>query len=317
MQHGYDARREHFSTRGLREAERVEKWEEHNARALVALEARTLNGAALEATERNLRLGDLQFAHVSANPHVVRRDERQISRSTQESIAFYFTVRGESFFYDEDGVHVQRPGGLLVCDTSRPFMRGFAGGLRELVLTVPKPLFEKLSEGGAPRRPVTMDFAGPADENKHASELARVVAASIERPDAGLDGAAERVQDLIRTLFCGDARRSARGYRASALAYIERRLRDPRLSVNDVAAHVGVSERHLSRIFAEKGAGPARVILEMRLELAHRLLGSSGAPSVGEVAQNSGFSSHAHFTRVFRERFEETPTQVRARARRA
>lgn len=306
-----------FSTKGLRDPDRIELWEQHNARALVALEAETLNGAVLEATELNLRLGAMQFAQVSANAHVVRRDERQIGQTPQESIAFYFTIFGESFFYTEDGVHLQHPGGLLVCDTSRPFMRGFAKGLEEFVLTVPKPLFEQLSENPAPLRPVTMHFARNADANAFAGELARLVRTLLRGPAAERESAQWRTAELIRQIFSPDARRTSTRHRSAALAYIDRHLTDRRLTLGAIAAHVGISERHLSRIFSETDSGVARIILDRRLDLARRLLSSPGAPAVGEIAQHCGFSSHAHFTRVFRERFEETPTRLRARANEA
>ncbi|MGQ2914666.1 helix-turn-helix transcriptional regulator [Microbacterium aurantiacum] len=308
---------ERFSTTGLSPDERIDLWEQHNARALVALEARSLNGVQLEAAELNLRLDRLQFAHVRANPHVVQRDARQISRTPGENVAFYFTLFGEAFFYDEDGVHLQRPGVLLVCDTSRPFMRGFASGLQEFVITVPQPLFEQLAESRAPQRPVTMGFTQSIETNPHAGQLARLVRASLQGSDEEIATAESRALDLIREIFSADAQRAASSYRLAALAYIDRHLGDPNLSPAEVASHVGISERHMSRIFGETGVGPARVILDKRLEEAHRLLSMPNALTVGAAAKHCGFSSHAHFSRVFREKFEETPTHLRARTRTA
>lgn len=132
-----------FSTHGLRGPQRVELWEQHNARALIGLHARTLNGLPLEATELNLQLAHLQFAQVTASPHVIERDARQITLNPAEAVALYFTLNGESFFYHEEGVHLQRPGELLVCDVGQPFMRGFARGLKEFVLTIPRAIFEE------------------------------------------------------------------------------------------------------------------------------------------------------------------------------
>lgn len=304
-----------FSTRGLGERERIDLWEEHNARALVGLQARTLNGVPLEATELNLQLRQLRFAHVTANPHVVERDARQIARTPAEGVALYFTLSGESFFYSADGVQLQRPGGLLVCDVGQPFMRGFAHGLREFVVTVPRQLFEQLSDGPVPRRPLTMSFARVPGANAHAAQLGQLLTTAFSLPlSRGLDDLEASALALLRAIFSDDGARSATAYRRTALAYIEGHLRDPRLGVGQVAAGVGVSERQLARIFRESGSGVARVILDRRLELARRILSERGAPAVGEVAMQCGFSSHAHFARVFRERFEETPAQCRGHA---
>ncbi len=306
---------QHFSTHGLQTPKRIELWEEHNARALVGLQARTLNGKPLEATELNLRLSELQVAHVSANAHVVERDARQIARTPGEGVALYFTLFGESFFYYKDGVHLQRPGGLLVCDINEPFMRGFAQGLQEFAMVVPRSTFEQVADGAMPRQPITMDFARIPGANAHAAALARLIRSTFAEPTPrNLVAAEHGAMDLLRAIFSGDASRSSAGYRLSALAYIDRHLRDPRLSVAEVARGMGISERHLSRIFSESGTGIARAILERRLDLARRMLGQPGSPSAGEVAMHCGFSSQAHFTRVFRERFEETPAQFRAAA---
>ena len=79
-----------FSTSGVSEPERIERWEQHNAEALVPLAARSIDGAPLEATEINLQLPNLQFAHVSANPHVVERTPGHIAASGTDGVALYF-----------------------------------------------------------------------------------------------------------------------------------------------------------------------------------------------------------------------------------
>jgi AraC-like DNA-binding protein len=303
-----------FSTSGFDDARRIELWEEYNARALVGLSARTLDGHALDATEINLELEQLRFARVTANAHVVERSAAEIARTPTDGIALYFTLFGESFFYHRDGVELQRPGGVLVCDTSEPFMRGFAHGLQEFVLTVPRTLFANLSEEGMTRQPRTLSFASIPGANAHATSLAALLRSVLAAPTVEALAQAEQTAiELLGAIFSGDVARASSSYRRTALAYIDRNLSDPRLGVNEVAHAVGVSERHLARIFAETGSGVARVILDKRLDLARRLLSMPGAPSAGDVAGQCGFLSQAHFTRVYRERFEETPGHTRLR----
>ncbi len=306
---------ERFSTIGLSGDTRVELWEEHNARALVGLECRTINESPLEATEINLQLSSLQLAHVSANAHVVERTSRRIAATETDGVILYFTLFGESFFYYRDGVHLQRPGGLLVCDVNEPFMRGFAQGLQEFALRIPRAVFDGIADDPMPRHPMTMSFSGLQGANAHAAALASLVRETFaSAPDLDrLTRAEATAMELLRAIFSTDSARSTSARRREALAYVDRHVRDPRLSVAQVARAVGMSERHLSRIFAETGTGLARVILEQRLELA--LAGLSAAHdrrSIGEIATSCGFSSQAHFSRVFRERYEETPGEVRS-----
>lgn len=308
---------QHFSTRGLSTVERIELWEQHNAAALLPLAVRSIDGSVLEATEENVRLPHLTFARVSANPHIVERTADHIAQNATDGVALYFSLAGDAFFYHQDGVHLQRPGTLLVCDVTQPFLRGFAHGLQEFVLTVPKAVFEDVTEGRMPRDPVVKSFADVPGGDTHAAALAQLMRRTLEDPtDDSLAATEESAVDMLRTMFGPDGGRSGAAYRHAALAWIKRNLRDPSISVSRVAEAVGVSERHLSRAFSEAGLGVARTILELRLELAHRILSRPGAPIVHDVAMYCGFVSAAHFSRVFRERYEQTPAEVAAAANR-
>ena len=99
------------------------------------------------------------------------------------------------------------------------------------------------------------------------------------------------------------ARTSA--YRAAARTFIEERLTDPGLGADQVAAAIGISERHLSRLFAADGTSVPRYILSRRLGLARAMLAASQAPttSVAEIAARCGFVSTTYFSHVFRRQF--------------
>ncbi|GAA4182045.1 helix-turn-helix domain-containing protein [Gryllotalpicola koreensis] len=305
---------EFFSTAGLADRERVERWEEHNERALIGLSCRALDERPLEARELNVSLPELRLAEVAAGAHLVERTRREIERAAMEGVALYFSLHGEAFFYHENGVLLQQPGTLLVADVSMPFMRGFARGLEEYVLTVPRAVFEAVTERAMPASPITMSFGDAPGGDAAAAELARLVQRTLVDPDPQAYAATEEsALELLRAMFSSDGAHSAASYRRAAIAVIERQLRDPGLSVARVAAAVGVSERHLARAFSEAGTGVARTILERRLDLAHRLLTSRGTAPVAEIAAYCGFASPAHFARVFRERFELSPAEVRSR----
>ncbi|WP_160150851.1 helix-turn-helix transcriptional regulator [Microbacterium timonense] len=308
-------RYESFSTRGLNRDERIAQWEHHNARALLRLTARSLEGRPLEATEVNLRLPQLTFARVGANSHIVERTPAHIAAAAADGAALYFTLAGDAFFYHQDGVHLQRPGTMLVCDVNQPFMRGFAQGLHEFVLTVPRAVFEEVSERELPKAPIIMNFSDAPTGDVHAAALARLIRHSLMDADAESLAAIERsALDLMRSLFSTDGANSASARRRAAMAWMKRNLRDPSISVSSVARGIGVSERHLTRAFEETGTGVGRTITELRLSLAHKILSAPGSMTVQDIAQYCGFVSASHFSRIFRERYEQTPSEVRAAA---
>jgi AraC family transcriptional regulator of adaptative response / DNA-3-methyladenine glycosylase II len=85
--------------------------------------------------------------------------------------------------------------------------------------------------------------------------------------------------------------------------------------VERLADRLGVTDRHLRRLFLEHlGATPRDVALTHRLHFAKRLIDETSL-SMGEVAFASGFGSVRRFNSQFRSIYARTPTELRQRAR--
>jgi AraC-like DNA-binding protein len=82
------------------------------------------------------------------------------------------------------------------------------------------------------------------------------------------------------------------------------------LNGRDLADRLGVSQRALQLAFAHAGTTPSAYLLEHRLTMAARLLGNRGA-SITQIALDCGFSSSAHFSRCFAQRFLMPPREFR------
>ena len=267
----------------------------------------------LDATEINLQVSRVHLARVRGNSHVVERDARMIQRRPSESVALFFSLVGEAFFYHDDGVRTLQPGQMLMCDADRPFMRGFSHGLEELVLKIPRPLFTEATGIDRVDQPRVVNFAA----GTHA--VAHTLATTVGRAARDADPAPveeDTLLDLLAALTGNRERDTTSAHRAAAQTYIEQNLTDPNLSADAVAAAVGLSTRHLSRVFATAGTGFPRYVLGRRLEHARRLLEKPEATTltVAEVAHHCGFASSAHFSSAFRTRFGETASDVRRRA---
>jgi AraC-like DNA-binding protein len=328
------AERRSFSTAGLPAAQRIERWESHNAAALIALDVRT--GGELDATETNLQLPLVRLARVSGSAHAVERSAAVIARSPADSVAVYLTLRGDAWFSSADGTRELHPGDALVCATDQPFARGFAHGLEELVVTVPCSAL-----GHSPaRQPTIIGFGAAAGGvRQYARALARLTGratgtGSAPPPDE------RTVLDLTAVLVAGRNVAPATAHRAAASVYIEEHLTDPGLSADRIAAAVGISERQLSRVFAANSSSVPRHILTRRLQLAYATLlrnaanrdanrdadnnnadnrgadnggadnggADDGGPggteaTVADVAARCGFTSAAYFSHAFRRQF--------------
>ena len=98
---------------------------------------------------------------------------------------------------------------------------------------------------------------------------------------------------------------------ATITAYILEHYTDPALSVADMAAHAGISEVHLRRLFQAGGNGtPIAYLHWVRLEKAKNMLRSSNY-SIAEIAQAVGYEDPYYFSRLFREKIGSTPSQYR------
>jgi len=91
-----------------------------------------------------------------------------------------------------------------------------------------------------------------------------------------------------------------------AMAFIHASYTEP-ISRSDVAAHVGLSERHLTRCFhQEVGLTPITYLNRYRVKQAKALL-DIGEKGITEVAMEVGFSNSSYFTRVFRDEMGISP----------
>jgi len=114
------------------------------------------------------------------------------------------------------------------------------------------------------------------------------------------------VMDASRTL----AHQAALGLEAEAA-----NGEAPRVAA--LAARLGVSERHLRRIFAaEHGVTPLQYVQTRRLLLAKQLLTDTRLP-VSQVALSSGFRSLRRFNAAFAESYRMNPARLRREARTA
>lgn len=102
---------------------------------------------------------------------------------------------------------------------------------------------------------------------------------------------------------------------ARCVAIMGEDLSDPVL-VDDLAKRVGVSSRHIRRAFnAATGDGPSRYLRGMRMRAARQMVLYSET-GMGAIAGAVGFGNTATMIAYYREAFDVTPAEDRARINR-
>jgi AraC-like DNA-binding protein len=99
-----------------------------------------------------------------------------------------------------------------------------------------------------------------------------------------------------------------------ALEYVEQHLYDADdLSAMTCAQAIGVSERYLHRLFAQRGLRFSRTVLAKRLEAAQAMLQCEAyrEQAIASIAYQCGFKDPAHFSRLFKARYGVSPRNCR------
>ena len=98
------------------------------------------------------------------------------------------------------------------------------------------------------------------------------------------------------------------------MAYIHSHYAED-ISREQMASHVGISARHLTRSFAlEAGLTPIEYLNRFRVAQARRLL-DEGHTNITEVMSAVGFCDSSYFSRIFRREVGMSPSAYRAHAR--
>jgi AraC-like DNA-binding protein len=91
-------------------------------------------------------------------------------------------------------------------------------------------------------------------------------------------------------------------------------LETGQVSLEDVAAHLGIKARTLRTRLAEAGTNFNQLLANYRCNLAKRLLASTDE-SIDEIVYLTGFSEPSTFYRAFKRWTDQTPIEYRNQKR--
>jgi signal transduction histidine kinase/DNA-binding LacI/PurR family transcriptional regulator/DNA-binding response OmpR family regulator len=187
-------------------------------------------------------------------------------------------------------IHQERPA-LVLLDLMMPEMDGFA-------------VLEEMRQNEMTRNIPVVVITGQVLTGENMQRLNSGVASVLGK---GMFSVEETLSHLANALAHkrkpgSEAQRIA----LKAMAYIHAYYSEP-ISRSDIAAHVGLSERHLTRCFhQEVGMTPITYLNRYRVKQAKALL-DGGEKGITEIAVEVGISSSSYFTRVFREEVGISP----------
>ncbi len=256
--------------------------------------------------------GDLYVSTVRADPHTVIRTPAMIADSESDFL-LCLVMRGHGHLEQDGRTTDLRHGSFALLDPSRPFTYASPDQFEQLVVRTPRRLL-------ASRLPAHIVDAVTAHGVSAGEGAGRVVSHLLQEiatlddavaPGTAASLSASTMDMLITALADGSALRGP-----TELAHLQdlrraqqlliSRLHDPDCSVSDAARDLGMSVRHLQKLFRQTGATPVNWLYSARLDRARRLLLESEV-TVGDLAGTVGFRDVSHFSRTFRQRFGASP----------
>ena len=199
---------------------------------------------------------------------------------------------------------------------------------RMLVAGLPMQVNKEMGDGGESRKTQGHFFAYALDAISYTARQAGAGAEDVSSRQAGGEAAlnragscfelqqafvssAESLLDSVRLLYAGRPQKLVE----RVCRTIDRQLQDKwsaqSISVAKVAAALGISAGHLSRVFKRTtGLTFERYLMMQRVKAAKRMLLEPLA-TISEVSESCGFSDSAYFARVFRKVAGCSPTEYR------
>jgi len=306
------------STDPVTARERLAYWDAYNAAVLIGLRTSTLSESGFTARQANGALHTMRIAEIAGNDHVIERSSRLVSAYPKDSVFACHLLKGRAYFIQGGGCLEVGAHETIIYDTRRPFTFGFLADMHELLIDIPVTELTAcwgLSPDKLPLKVVPR----PGMDSALGAELRRAFISFMRAPSIEeAEVLPSHTHTLLRAMvqpYVSDSQGADRSvfHVLAAKRYIAQNLADSGLTPSSVAVDVGVSVRHLNRLFASEGTSLADYIWAQRTARArHDLVtGSLKQVSIGEIAFRWGFSSQAHFARTIVARYGMTPTELR------
>ena len=265
-------------------------------------------GSSLDAWSLGrLDMLNARFAHMSLAP-LADRDDRWL----------YLKLVTNGAMHIEQGRQARHigPGEIVLVESSYVYRQSFGEQTDMIALRFPPHALKERGLRHDLRGLITPDMS--AADTRAIGEFVMSIAAQQGETSVALRRRqGDQLLELI-DLLIGDPTALTRARSGAATLFRARRfiaqnLRNPELTVSLIAAAVCVSDAHLGRLFRDAGQSVMRYLWESRLELAADMLRRcQGRVQIGDIAYRCGFSTPAHFSRAFRERYGVSPRHALA-----
>jgi AraC-like DNA-binding protein len=305
-----------FATHGLPQRERLSDW----TRTLEPICGAVVTdaGADFEGRVDLRRMRNLLAARIIHNARSVRRRRGGSNDHTPRVFQVIYQLSGRSSLRQSSREISLLSGEMTMLDSSQACQLHFKGKNAQIWLVLREQDLRAFGALTSPRLGTTV--TGPA-----ATLIGTTLRTVFADPRAwtGLQMEAIRTSllSLIAATWCGLELQAGSGHHPRAARpivhmvqnYILTHLSSAQLAPEAIARNHGISVRHLHRLFKATGTSLAHWIRRCRLDRCAADLLDAGQTNerVTQIAFNWGFNDSAHFSRVFKQEFGQSPSLFR------
>jgi len=302
-----------YSTASIPPADRHETWSGRGWPSIASLFESTPIGPFSTSAE-NIALDGIIVSYSHGTARVLERTPDRIAADRIDILGVGVLLEGEMHGLARSREFAVRAGEILLFDIAQPVTMTMSIA-RSIQMAIPRALAESQLGPVAALHGIVIGRDEASLLHAHLLKISE----NLQRI------ATEDAPRLARTLLdllvvavhaatgADDAAAPpARGAAAHAREEIRANLESPSLTVANLCRRLKVSRSTLHRLF-EKEGGVQTYIRNTRLDAARQALLDPGSEErIGAIADRLGFSDAAHFSRLFRARFGQTPSQCRA-----
>lgn len=305
------------------ERSRLDLWSEILAATHLAFEVGSTHNTPAKFTAGVVRrpIGDLVLVDCAAGPFRGHRGEGVIGvhgpADHEDVIGLQYVRKGSETVRDQRGQKTLVEGDIALWDGLQPTDIEILRPFHKRTLLFPRrrvlDVCPRLSDlGDIP------SLSGSTPARLLVRYLSAVLAELPQLDPAAVTAAADIALELLRTaiepeLPTGRAAQRA-AMRLDIRRYICAHLADPTLGPTSIASAFLMSVRALHALFEDADISVAVLVRNERLRKCFEDLQRPNGGSVTEIAFRWGFSDTAHFSRVFKREFAQTPREIRQAA---
>lgn len=273
-----------------------------------------------ESFRGRLELGSVGFLSVCRITATAHRVEHAVERMSSDSIdrlKILAQTHGTCRFQQGRNTVDLASGDFIVYDPAASYSFTNLQAVEQVVVSIP---MDRLPLGhDASTKVLGQRLSARSGGARLALALLNTTLQELQNCDAN---GIKQVAELICSLVVDAVREQAGGrspvslklvLRTRVRDFIESNLSDPELGINLIAQRLNCSKRYLYDVFDDGGLTISRYIWMRRLERCKDELVNSDCTkrSLTNIALSWGFSSAAHFSKAFKQRFGASPSDFR------